>query len=133
MKTSAKRLVLGAGLVLMGGAGMFPGVSPKLGFVRDAGAIAGVAPGGSVVRRRAVVTTAAVASTSASAAAAASKPPPPQAAPPAGPPPPGTIVATLPPGCAPTMLNGVEYQRCGSTYYRATMQGTNLVFVVQQP
>jgi hypothetical protein len=45
----------------------------------------------------------------------------------------GTIVTTLPPGCATTQLNGVEYQRCGSTYYRAAMQGSTLVFVVQQP
>ena len=64
------------------------------------------------------------------AAAAAAKPPP---AAPAGPPPPGTMVTTLPPGCTPTKLNGVEYQRCGSTYYKPSMAGDNLVFVVAQP
>ena len=44
-----------------------------------------------------------------------------------------TIVTTLPPGCVTTVLNSVEYQRCGSTYDRAMMQGSNLVLVVQQP
>ena len=108
-------------------------------FVQAAHAIIGVAPGGSVVRRHAIVgTTAVVASTSASAAAASKPPPPPPpaAAPAAGPtgsPPPGTMVTTLPPGCTPTTLNGAEYQRCGSTYYQAQMQGRYLVFVVKLP
>ena len=70
------------------------------------------------------------AAANANAAAAAAKAPPPA---PAGPPPPGTMVTTLPPGCTPTKLNGVEYQRCGSTYYKAAMQGETLVFVVAQP
>ena len=48
-------------------------------------------------------------------------------------PPPGTMTTMLPAGCVPTKLNGVDYQRCGSTYYKAQMQGTNLVFVVAQP
>jgi hypothetical protein len=43
------------------------------------------------------------------------------------------MVTMLPPGCAPTVLNNVEYQRCGATYYRASMMGSNLVFVVSQP
>ena len=122
----------------------------KFGFVRDAEAIIGVAPGGSVARRHAivateaVVTTTAVAATSANAsaaaaananaqaaAAAAAKPPPAPA--PGAPLPVGTIVTTLPPGCVETDLNGVAYQRCGSTYYRAAMMGSNLVFVVSQP
>ena len=30
-------------------------------------------------------------------------------------------------------LNGVQYHRCGSTYYRAAISGANLVYVVQQP
>lgn len=123
----------------------------KVGFVRDAEAIIGVLPGGSVARRHAivateaVVTTTAVAATSANAsaaaaananaqaaAAAAAKPPPPAPAP-GAPLPVGTIVTTLPPGCVETDLNGVAYQRCGSTYYRAAMMGSNLVFVVSQP
>lgn len=123
----------------------------KVGFVRDAEAIIGVLPGGSVARRHAivateaVVTTTAVAATSANAsaaaaananaqaaAAAAAKPPPPAPAP-GAPLPVGTIVTTLPPGCVETDLNGVAYQRCGSTYYRVAMMGSNLVFVVSQP
>jgi hypothetical protein len=112
-------------------------------FVADAQAIIGVAPGGSVARRHAVVaTTTVVAASSASASAAATananaqaaaaKPPPPAAAP-GAPPPVGSIVTVLPPGCVQTDLNGVAYQRCGSTYYRASMMGSNLVFVVAQP
>ena len=30
-------------------------------------------------------------------------------------------------------LNNVDYMRCGSTYYKASMMGSNLVFVVSQP
>jgi len=117
-------------------------------FVADAQAIIGVAPGGSVVRRHAIVATTTVAATSASASAAAtananaaaananaqaaaSKPPPPAA--PGSPPPVGSIVTVLPPGCVQTNLNGVAYERCGSTYYKASMMGSNLVFVVAQP
>jgi hypothetical protein len=118
-------------------------------FVADAQAIIGVAPGGSVARRHAIVATeVVVASTTASASAAATanataaaananaqaaaaKPPAPAA--PDAPPPVGTIVTTLPPGCVQTDLNGVAYQRCGSTYYQASMMGSNLVFVVAQP
>ncbi len=71
------------------------------------------------------------AAASANAAAAAAKAAPPAA--PAGPPPVGTIVTVLPPGCTPTKLNGVDYQRCGTTYYTVAMMGTSLVFVVAQP
>jgi len=115
----------------------------NLGFVREAVAGIVVAP----VRRTAVATTVVASSTAnanaaaaananaaaanANAAAAAAKPPP--AAAPAGPPPVGTIVTALPPGCAETKLNDVAYMRCGSTYYKASMMGTNLVFVVAQP
>lgn len=45
----------------------------------------------------------------------------------------GTVVNTLPTGCAPETRDGVEYQRCGGVYYRAAFQGNNLVYVVQQP
>jgi len=146
MNDFVKRFALGAGFIAMMSTAIVPESPLGLGFFRNAEAIIGVAPGGSAVRRHAVVGTAAVTTTAvaassanasaaaaanANAAAAASKPPPPP--PPAGPLPVGTIVTTLPPGCAPTVLNGVEYQRCGTTYYRASMQGSNLVFVVQQP
>ena len=120
---------------------MFRKPSSTSRFVREAVAGLIVAP----VRRTTVVTSVAVAATSANAnaaaqananaaaqanAAAANAN---AAAAAAKSPPVGTIVTTLPPGCATTQLNGVEYQRCGSTYYRAMMQGSNLVFVVQQP
>jgi hypothetical protein len=120
--------------------------------VADAGAIIGVAPGGSIARRHAIVaTTTVVAASSASASAAksanasaqaaatananaqaATKAAPPAPAP-SGPPPVGSTVTTLPPGCVADVLNGVEYQRCGSTYYKPAMMGSNLVFVVSQP
>ncbi len=120
-------------------------------FLPEAQAIIGIAPGGSVARRHAivateaVVTTTAVAATSANtaaaatananaqaAAAAAAKPPAPAPAPGAAPAV-GSIVTTLPPGCVQETLNAVAYQRCGSTYYKASMMGSNLVFVVAQP
>lgn len=147
MNVFVKRFSLGACFIVMMSAAIVPESPLRLGFFRDAEAI--------IVRRAPVATAAAVttvavvasssanknaaaaananaAAANANAAAAAAKAPPP-AATPAGPPPVGTIVTTLPPGCAPTVLNGVEYERCGTTYYRATMMGSNLVFVVQQP
>lgn len=69
------------------------------------------------------------AAANANAAAKAAAPAPAHA----GPPPVGTVVTTLPPGCAATVLNNVDYERCGSTYYKASMMGSNLVFVVAQP
>lgn len=120
-------------------------------FISDAQAIIGVAPGGSVARRHAVVaTTTVVAASSANASAAATananaatananaqaaaaKPPAPAPAAAPGAPPVGSTVTTLPPGCVQTDLNGVAYQRCGSTYYKPSMMGSTLVFVVAQP
>ena len=117
----------------------------------SADAIIGVAPGGSVVRRHAIeataVTTTAVAASSANANAAAAAnanaqaaaakqaqaPAPAPAAATGGAPPIGAVVSTLPTGCAKDTLNNVEYQRCGTVYYRAAMQGSNLVYVVSQP
>ena len=144
MSTILKPVALSACFIAMMCAADVPEAPFNLGFVREAGAGLIVAP----VRRTAVVTTAVVASSSANAnaaaaananaaaananaAAAASRPPP--AAEPAGPPPVGTMVTTLPPGCASTKLNDVDYMRCGSTYYKPSMMGTNLVFVVAQP
>ena len=120
----------------------------KLRLVPEAQAIVGrpltpVSVAG-VARRTAYRTTAVVATTEVAAASAASasaaaaqaaaaKPAPPAPPPAGGAPAVGTIVTTLPPGCVKTDLNGVEYQRCGGAYYRATFMGPNLVFVVQQP
>lgn len=141
MNTNRKLFGLGVCLVAIIGTDLALETPLKFRFVREAEAIIGVAPGGSIVRRHAIVRTATVASSTANAnaaaaananAAAAATKPPPQAAP-AGPPPLGTVVTTLPPGCTTDTLNNVEYQRCGSTYYRAAMQGSNLVYVVSQP
>jgi hypothetical protein len=86
--------------------------------------------------RRVVATEAAVATTAAATTAAAASAPNPSAPPPAAPGAPlpvGSIVTALPPGCVQTILNGIAYERCGSTYYQASMMGSNLVFVVAQP
>jgi len=142
MNKILKSFALGTGAVaIMCAVDVLPG-SFNLGFIREAQAGVFIAPVRHAAVAAAVVTeTAVVASTTANAnaaaeanakaAAAAAKPPPPAA--PAGPPPPGTIVTTLPPGCAPTKLNGIDYERCGSTYYKTSMMGQNLVFVVAQP
>ncbi|RZL95339.1 MAG: hypothetical protein EOP82_02950 [Variovorax sp.] len=134
MTTLLKPVALGALAVTMMFAADVPEARFKLGFFREAAGLI-IAP----VRRTAMVY--AVASTSAnanaaaaakaSAAAAASAPPPASVA--AGPPPVGTMVTALPPGCAQVRLNSVDYMRCGSTYYRASMMGTHLVFVVALP
>jgi len=76
---------------------------------------------------------AAAATASANQAAAARTPAPaPTPAVPAGPAV-GSIVSMLPAGCVATKVNNVDYQRCGATYYKPSMMGTNLVFVVAQP
>ena len=139
MNRTVKSLLLGASVTVLLLAGNSGDAPLKLALVGEASAIVGVAPGGSVVRRRAIAGTAVVASTTANAraapaanaAAATGQQPPPPA--PEGPPPVGTMVAMLPPGCTPTKLNGVDYQRCGSTYYAVALQGSTVVFVVSQP
>jgi hypothetical protein len=39
------------------------------------------------------------------------------------------VLTTLPAGCVQVVSAGVSYQRCGSTYYRPTYDGPNLVYV----
>ncbi|WP_075207737.1 hypothetical protein [Archangium violaceum] len=39
------------------------------------------------------------------------------------------VLSTLPAGCVEVVSAGVMYQRCGSTYYRPTYNGPNLVYV----
>jgi hypothetical protein len=65
----------------------------------------------------------------AAAQAAAAVPP----LPPPAPLPIGTVVAALPAGCTATPVGGVEYYYCGSNYYRAAFQGTQVVYVTAQP
>jgi len=45
----------------------------------------------------------------------------------------GTMVPSLPPGCASTVIGGVNYFQCGSVFYRVGFQGSNVVYVVSQP
>lgn len=139
MYRTVKSLLLGASAAVLLLTGNSKDAPLKLALVGEASAIVGVAPGGSVVRRRAIAGTAVVASTTANASAAvaanaaAATAQQPRPAEPEGPPPIGTMVAMLPPGCTPTKLNGVDYQRCGSTYYAVALQGSTVVFVVAQP
>jgi hypothetical protein len=141
MTTILKPVALSACVLAVMCAADVPQVPFKLGFAREASAGIIVAP-----VRRTVVATTVVASSSANAtaaananaaaananaAAAAAKSAP--AAVQQGPPPVGTVVTALPPECVQVKLNNVDYMRCGSTYYKASMMGSNLVFVVSQP
>jgi hypothetical protein len=45
----------------------------------------------------------------------------------------GTMVPSLPPGCASTVIGGVNYFQCGSVYYRAGFQGNSVVYIVSAP
>ncbi|MBP6597142.1 MAG: hypothetical protein KA196_06480 [Arenimonas sp.] len=84
-----------------------------------------------VARRTAYRTTAVVATTAVATTAAATS----AAAAPAGPPvlEIGTAVASLPAGCEPATVNGVEYRKCGGVFYRPAYQGNTLVYVVSAP
>jgi hypothetical protein len=50
-----------------------------------------------------------------------------------GPLPLGSVSPTQPAGCTPVTAGGVEYQQCGSNYYRAVFQGNSLVYVTADP
>jgi hypothetical protein len=83
-------------------------------------------------RRTAVVVSSASHAQTAQAqaeAAAAPTAPPPQA----GSLPLGTVAQALPAGCTPMSIGDVEYQHCGSNYYRTAFQGSQLVYVTVQP
>ena len=142
MNPILKPVVLSVWFVAMLCAADAPEAPFTLGFVHEAEAGIFITP----VRHTAVAVAAVTASSSANAAAAANanaaaananaaaaKASAAQAPPPAGPMPVGTIVTALPAGCVPTKLNGVDYMRCGSTYYKTVMMGSSLVFVVAQP
>ncbi len=45
----------------------------------------------------------------------------------------GTVVQELPAGCVSTPVGGISYFYCGGNFYRAAMQGNNLVYVTAQP
>lgn len=146
MKKIAKRLALGLSLPALLLADFSFEAPLGIGFVSEAAAIVGapltpVSVAGVArrsTRRVVYAETAAVASTAAvattAAVAAQPKAPPPPAPAPAGPVPIGTVVQALPPGCAATPINGVEYYNCApGVYYRAAFQGNNLVYVSAQP
>jgi hypothetical protein len=42
----------------------------------------------------------------------------------------GSIVNTVPPSCVTTVVNGIAYQQCGSTWYQPQYSGTNVQYVV---
>jgi uncharacterized protein YcfJ len=44
-----------------------------------------------------------------------------------------SAVVTLPAGCTTTVVNGVTYQQCGSTYYQNSFVGDNPGYVVVSP
>lgn len=45
----------------------------------------------------------------------------------------GTVVPSLPAGCMSTPVGGIEYYYCGGNFYRAVLQGSELVYVTVQP
>ena len=46
----------------------------------------------------------------------------------------GSVVNTVPAGCTTTIINGMAYQQCGSTWYQPQYQGSNVTYiVVNQP
>jgi hypothetical protein len=142
MKTTFKFAVLGTCFVLMLLIDAPPQAPfPGLHMVPTAHAILGV-------RRRTARRTAVVVASATHAAdeqQAAAAPPPAAAVPPpaaAAPPPPatggaplpiGTVVAALPGGCTLTPVGDVQYYYCSGNFYRAVMQGTQLVYVTAKP
>ena len=45
----------------------------------------------------------------------------------------GTVTQSLPPGCTATPVGGKQYYYCGGNFYRAVLQGNNLVYVTAKP
>ena len=45
----------------------------------------------------------------------------------------GSIVNTLPPSCAPVVVNGYTYQQCGNTWYQPQISGSSTTYVVVNP
>ena len=64
-------------------------------------------------------------------AAAAQQPPPPATG--GKPLPLGTVAQSLPPGCTSTPVGGKQYYYCAGNFYRAVLQGNNLVSVTTKP
>lgn len=45
----------------------------------------------------------------------------------------GSIVSSVPPSCVTTVINGMAYQQCGSTWYEPRYAGTSVQYVVINP
>ncbi len=45
----------------------------------------------------------------------------------------GSIVNSVPPSCVTTVINGMAYQQCGSTWYEPRYAGTTVQYVVINP
>jgi hypothetical protein len=45
----------------------------------------------------------------------------------------GTVVATLPAGCTPTPVGGVNYYYCGGNFYEAVYEGSTLKYITTKP
>ena len=45
----------------------------------------------------------------------------------------GSVVNSVPPSCVTTVVNGIAYQQCGSTWYQPQYAGTNVQYVVVNP
>jgi len=151
MEFPVKNLILVPSFLALLSAGPAPEAPLGLSLIRDAEALIGVpwsplSVAGVARRstRRAVVYSNSVAASSAAAASyqqqAAAAPQQASASAhqthrPAGAPPIGTVVGSLPTGCAANAvaIDGVEYYDCKGVYYRAAFQGNNLVYMVTQP
>lgn len=42
----------------------------------------------------------------------------------------GSVVNTLPPSCTVMIVNGMQYQNCGGTYYQPQFSGGNTTYIV---
>ena len=42
----------------------------------------------------------------------------------------GAMVASIPPSCTNVVRNGIEYRKCGDTYYQQSFNGPDVVYVV---
>ena len=144
MILKAMTLSLCTGMLFMLDVSVSPEFPTQVGLtlVPEAHAVFGVRR--RAVRRGVVVGSSMAASEAAAASAAANSQP--AAAPAAAPPPApvapattdeplplGTVVSSLPPGCTPTPVGGVEYYYCGGNFYRTAFQGNQLVYVTAKP
>jgi len=45
----------------------------------------------------------------------------------------GSIVNSVPPSCVTSVINGIAYQQCGSTWYQPQYAGTTVQYIVVNP